>query len=416
MRNSQFILTVAGRLGFGGNNRVAAVIAVAGVSCALAVMLLTLSVSDGFRNGIRQKLSGFEADVVVQPPYLYSTGTQTEYFSATPEVLKDVSATMGQANVATVLRQPGMLKTDNDYEALVFTAYGSGHDFSFQRDNLTGGIMPAYDKGAGGDSIVISNHTASKLGLKTGDRVTACFFADGNIKARRYTVAGTFTSGFGDFDKTVCYAALPSLRRVCGLDSLGVSAVEIHGIPDNEVQVRAQNLQQLFVNRAQQLQSDSILVVDNITHTGALYLSWLDLLDTNVVVIFVLMCCVAAFTLISSLFILILNNVPTIGLLRSLGATRRQVRDIFVALSMRLVGLGMIIGNVLALTLIWVQYTWRVIPLAPDMYYLDHVPVSFSWPGFILVNAGTVVVAWLVLVLPARLASTVSPARTLAYE
>ncbi len=78
--------------------------------------------------------------------------------------------------------------------------------------------------------------------------------------------------------------------------------------------------------------------VDNIFHTGAIFFSWLDLLDTNVVVIFILMVCVAAFTLISSLFIIILDRVSTIGVLRALGATRGQVSAVFVNVALRLGG------------------------------------------------------------------------------
>lgn len=407
----------ARRLGLGGNNRVAAVIAVAGVSCALAVMLLTLSVAGGFKSAIRAKLSGFDADITIQPPYSYKYGQQSEYLNITPKLMSRARNIAPGAAISQAIRQPGMLKTADDYAVLVFTGYGYGHDFGFERGNLTEGVWPDYTGvEAGGDSIVISKTTASRLGIKTGDRVDAVFFAADNIRARKYTVAGLYESNFGDYDKTVCYASLPALQRVCRLDSTGASALEIRGVPRDSIASRAEFLQSEFIREAQLNGADSLLVVDNITHSGAMYLSWLDLLDTNVVVIFILMCCVAAITLVSSLFILILNNVPTIGLLRALGASRGQVRDIFVALAMRLVGMGMVVGNILALLIIWVQSTWRVIPLDPESYYLDHVPTEFDWPGFILINVGVAVMAWLVLILPARVASAVSPARSIRYE
>lgn len=95
--------------------------------------------------------------------------------------------------------------------------------------------------------------------------------------------------------------------------------------------------------------------MSNIFQSGAVFFSWLDLLDTNVVVIFILMVCVAAFTLISSLFIIILDRVPTIGVLRALGASRRCVSRVFVNVAMRLVGLGMLIGNAVAIGIIILQ-------------------------------------------------------------
>lgn len=403
------------RLGLGGNNRVASVIAVAGVGCALFVMMLTVSVAGGFKDAIRGKLSGFDADITVQPPYNYTYGEQSPFMDVTPEIAEAVASVTPDARTSAVLRQPGMLKTDDDYAVLVFTGYGSGHDFGFERNNLTAGVWPDYVSG-GGDSIVVSDAVASRLAISPGDRVNAVFFAGDNIRARKFTVAGLYSSNFGDYDRTVCYAPLRALQKVCGLGVTGATAFEIRGVDPDSIADKARQLQECFLSRARLAQADSVPVVDNITHSGSMYLSWLDLLDTNVVVIFALMCCVAAITLISSLFILILNNVSTIGLLRSLGASKRQVRSVFVALAMRLVGLGMIVGDVLALTVIWIENTWSVLPLDPDSYYLDHVPMQFYWIAFVTINIGVAVMAWLVLVLPARVASSVSPARSMRYE
>lgn len=416
MKKGQFVLTVANRLGLGGNNRVASVIAVVGVSCALAVMLLTLSVSQGFKTAIREKLSGFTADISVTPPYNYNKGVQSEYLTADPSTVDLIKKAVPGADISFALRQPGMLKTDDDYSVLLFTAFAPDHDFVFEKSNLTQGRFPSFRAGGGGDSIVVSQTVASRLGLKTGDRVSAFFFAGDNIRARKFTIAGLYSSNFGDFDKTVCYAPLGMLQRVCGLDSLGASAIEVRGVAPDSITQTAERLQTDFVHRAEAQQSDSILVVDNITHSGAMYLNWLDLLDTNVIVIFIIMCCVAAFTLISSLFIIILNGIPTIGILRALGAGKPMVRNVFVQVAMRLVGLGLIIGNVFAILLLWLQQKYALMPLDPEMYYLSAVPVEFFWPGIAAIDLGVIIAAWLVLILPARMASSVSPSRTMRYE
>lgn len=414
MKKNAFVLTMARRLSLGGKNRVASVIAVAGVSCAVAVMILTLSVSGGFKDAIKDKLIGFDAEITVQPPYSYTYGSQSEFLRVTPGMIKAVTSTVHEADVSAVLRQPGILKTEDDYAALVFTAFDSNHDYTFERQNMVAGRLP--DSPAGKDSIVISKIVADRLGLKTGDRVTACFFVNDNIKARKFTVSGLYASNFGDYDKTVCYTSIDMLRSVSDLDSLGASALELRHIPEDLIPSRAEMLQNHFIKIAQEEQSDSVYVVDNVTHSGAMYLNWLELLDTNVVVIFVIMCFVAAFTLISSLFILILNNVSVIGLLRSLGASKSSVRNVFVSLALRLVGSGMIIGDIISILIIWMQTTYHLIPLTPEMYYLSYVPMNFYWSGMILVNIGVVIFSWTILVLPARLASGISPAKTMRYE
>ena len=415
MKKGQFVLTVANRLGLGGNNRVASVIAVVGVSCALAVMLLTLSVSQGFKTAIRDKLSGFTADITVTPPYNYNTGVRSEYLTVDPLTVSVIKKAIPGADLSVALRQAGMLKTDDDYSVLLFTAFAPGHDYAFERSNLTDGRFPDYSTG-GGDSIVVSQTVAKRLGVKTGDRANVFFFTGDNIRARKFTVAGLYASNFGDFDKTVCYAPMETLQRVCGLDSLGASAIEVRGVRSDSIAHTAELLQTDFISLAQQQQADSVMVVDNITHSGAMYLNWLDLLDTNVIVIFILMCCVAAITLVSSLFILILNNIPAIGLLRALGASKQAVCNIFVAMTMRLVVPGMLIGDLATLLVIWVQRTYLIFPLDPESYYLSHVPMVFDWTGIVLINVGVAVMSWLVLILPARVASGISPARTMRCD
>lgn len=408
---------VARRISTGGNNGVAAFIAVAGVGCAVAVMLLTLSVAEGFRSSIRHKLGGFDADVVVQPPYDYVEGRQLPYLELTAEIQSYARQAAGQTySASTAIRLPGMLKTSDDFATLVFTGFGSGHNDTFEQSNIIEGVWPDFQSDSSITAIVISRPTALRLQLSTGDKCDAYFFVDERIRVRRFTISGIYASDFGDFDNTVCYASLRELQKICGVDSLTVTAYELRGFSDDRIPQVAEHLQQSLVRHAQLNNDVSIPVVDNSLHTGAIYINWLNLLDTNVVVIFVLMCAVAAFTLVSSLFILILNNIPTIGLLRAMGASKRSVRSIFILVSMRLVGGGLLLGNAFALLIIWIQSVWHILPLDPDMYYLSYVPVSFDFIGFILIDLGVVLMAWLTLILPARIAGTISPARTMRYE
>lgn len=128
------------------------------------------------------------------------------------------------------------------------------------------------------------------------------------------------------------------------------------------------------------------------------------------------MCCVGSLTLISSLFIIILDNIRTIGILRSIGATRGYVDAIFVRICMRLVGWGIIVGNAIGLGFGYIQERWYPIGLDPEMYYLDKVPYTFDWISILLINVGVAILAWCVLIFPAKVAGRISPVKTLRYE
>jgi lipoprotein-releasing system permease protein len=147
-----------------------------------------------------------------------------------------------------------------------------------------------------------------------------------------------------------------------------------------------------------------------------MYFNWLALLDANVVVILIIMSLVSGFTLISCVFILILQRVRMIGVLKSLGATNRQIRRVFILLGLRVVGLGLVIGNCVGIALLSLQAYFHLLPLDPESYYLTYVPVLLDWRHVLLLNGCAVLLAGMLLLIPASLVSRISPAKTMHYE
>ncbi len=392
-------------------------IAVVSIALAVVVLELTLAVVAGFRSEIIRKISGFEPDISVLPAYDYQLGGTESVLEITARLEDIINESLPGVTVVKEFRFPAVLKTEGDFSAIILRGYGQGHDFGFERDNVVKGQWPDMLSSESPNRIVVSAMTARELGLDVGDKVDAYFFVDGNIKARRPEVAAIYESNFGENDKLTAYAPVAWLQKVAGVDSMTVTSLGIReGIPNDDISEKAGALQQRLVDAARTGVLDKIYVVDNITHTGAVYYSWLDLLDTNVVVIFILMACVAGFTLVASLFILILERVRTIGLLRAMGMSVRQVRDVFVMLAMRLVAAGLLIGNIFGLGIIFAQRYWNFIPLNPEMYYLSSVPVEVSWWQIAILNAAILVVLWAVMVIPAQMVSTVSPSQTMRYD
>lgn len=410
--NVSYWLSQRLRLRSEGGSGAGVVIAVAGVALAVVIMELTLAVVLGFKNGIRDRLMGFDAQINVEAPY----GSTDGILHVTPELQSIIAAELPGTEARMVLRQPALLKTDNDFHGLVFLAQSPEADFSFERSNIVAGEWPDYAADSCDNKIVVSQQVADALGLGIGDKVYSTFFIDGDIKMRRHTVAALYRSDFGEYDFNIAYASLRSMQRVAGIDSTACHRLDIRGIDIDDIAPEAAGLQQAFIDAAARGDVDELYTVDNVTHTGAVYFSWLELLDTNVVVIFILMLAVAGLTLISSLFILILERVRLIGVLRAMGASKPLVRRIFVDMAMRLVGLGMLIGNVIGLGLVWLQHSTKLITLDPQMYYLSAVPMEFNIPAIIALNLGVALAAWLILVLPARLASSIDPAKAISYE
>lgn len=388
-------------------------IAVAGVALALMIMELSLAVSAGFKHEIERKLLGFDAAIAVLPAYDFNTGRTASEMTPSAELSDVISEVLPASRQVEAFRRHAILKTDSNFLAVECLAYGPSHDNSFEQGNLVRGRFTASD-----DSIVISSFMARNLGIDTAHRVFLYFFVDGTPKARRLFVSGIYNSNFSDYDRSILYTSLPLLQGL-GENPSSVSALNIEGLSGTDVDSiidRSRRLQQAIIDNYARGRLAEVHSVTNVVEQGAVFFSWLGLLDTNVVVIFILMACVAAFTLISSLFIIILDRIPTIGILRSLGASKAVVSRIFLNIALRLVGLGMIIGNILALSVIFIQKATGFLPLDPEMYYLDKVPFEISWLAVLLLNVGVILGAWLILILPSRIAARIDPSATMRYE
>ena len=286
---------------------------------------------------------------------------------------------------------------------------------SFEHANIIEGSFPNEVKD-GTSEIAISRHTANQLHLNLNDKIYVYFFVDGSLKTRRATIGGIYDSNLSEYDKMVAYAPMEFLQNVMGVDSISGTQLEITGVAIGDIDSYAMELQQSLSEAMQSGELDAFYPVTTVLQSGAIYFNWLSLLDTNVVVIFALMLCVALFTLVSSLYLIILDRIPTIGLLKSMGASRKWLVRLFVSLGIRLALIGIIIGNFIGVGICVVQRITGFVKLDPEMYYLSEVPIKIDILPFALLNIGVVVVAYLILFIPARSAAKIDPTESIRFE
>lgn len=410
-----FEMMIARRLKLSGEGRrpsAAVVIAVAGVALSLTVMLLSLGVVLGFKSAIREKVTGFDAHITVHPASAWATEETPLFLRESPELDRLIAQTPGLSGAEPLVEQSAMLKTDSAFQALVLHGVPvGGRSWRFVNENLREGAMPDND----GD-IAVSAITARMLSLQPGDRIFAYFFIDGAVKARRVTVSGIYDTSFGDYDRNLAFVPVGFARSVAGASSEDASRVRIWLDDTDDIDEAARVLHSDMSEASALGHLEGAYTISTVLQTGILYFNWLDLLDTNVVVILTLMMVVAAFTLVSSLFIIILERVNMIGLLKALGATNGSITRIFVYLGQGVVAKGIALGALLGVGLLFVQWRWRLLPLDPEAYYLDYVPVEFNLALMGAVCVGVFVISWAVLLIPGRLIAGIDPASTMRYE
>lgn len=394
------------------------VIGTAGVTLAIVIMILAIAVVSGFKQEITGKLKGFNADVTIHAQTQPDNPAFTAGIRLSDSLAHIISQTAPLTSANLIIRQPAIFKTDSDFQGIILKGLPSGKSWDFVAANLTQGQIPGSSPGSV-NTVVISSTTASQLGLKPGDDVLTHFLDDNSLRTRKLHITGIYDTHFHDFDATLAFTPLAMLQKLAKADSLTGTAVELR-LTDSDVHAAdavAQALADRFISATVDRPANPMLYrTESIRESCAMYLNWLDLLDTNVVVIIVLMACVSGFTLISSLFIIILSRVGTIGLLKAIGATNLQIRRTFIYMAQRLVFRGMLLGNAIAITLILIQNRWHILHLDPDNYYLSFVPAQLSWIGILSVNIGVLIISALILILPSHIIAGISPAKSLRFE
>lgn len=391
------------------------VIAIVGIALSIVVMMLAMSIVYGFKKEIRSKVTGFDSQVTVYPAS-YDGVSDGGYIDFSPELRKVIDGTDLFLAPSLVLQQPAIIKTDTTFQAVLIKGIGDGPGWDFVSDNIIAGELPEYSDEEDGNKVIVSEIIANKLGLKLGDKVNAYFFIDNSLKARRIELAAIYNTNFGDYDKAFIFSSLPFVQKVVGVGNNQGSRIELMTSGRESVDESALKLQNEMMLACYTGKLNGTYRLATVTENGMMYFNWLELLDTNVVVILVLMALVSGFTLISSLFIIILERVNMIGVLKALGATNGEIRRIFSYVAQKLVILGMLIGDILGIAFLLIQKYTRFLPLDPEAYYLDYVPVEINWLQIILLNIGVFLISWLMILIPGQLVAKITPASSIKYE
>jgi len=125
---------------------------------------------------------------------------------------------------------------------------------------------------------------------------------------------------------------------------------------------------------------------------------------------------VAGFNMISGLLILILERTQMIGTLKSMGAKNKSLRLVFLYQAAYITAKGMLWGNIIGIAICLIQDHFRLIPLDPASYFIDAVPININILHILLLNAGTLFITFLMLLVPSGIISRISPDKTIKFD
>lgn len=388
-------------------------IAMIGIAIGLAVMIITVSVVLGFKHTIRDKVVGFGSHIRVEN-FISSQGNAPAPVCIDDSLVNELKRIPGVKHVERYSMTQGILKTDDDFMGVALKGIGEDYDLSFLKSNLLKGTMPSFSSKKSSYQLVVSQMTANKLGLAVGDRIMAYFISYDRVRARKFTVAAIYETNMTQFDEVMCFTDLPTAVKLNNWEEDRCSGAELLVDDFGQLNETASKVVER-INRHTDHYGE-ILTSHTIYESYPQIFSWLSLLDMNVWIILGLMICVAGFTMISGLLIIILERTQMIGLLKALGARNDSIRHTFLWFAAFIVGQGLVWGNIIGIGLVVLQQQTGLVSLNPANYYVSTAPMELNIPLIVLLNVATLCVTLFILVLPSLLVSHIHPARSMRYE
>ena len=393
-------------------SRPAVRIATIGIALGLAVMLISVAVVIGFKNEIRNKTIGFGGHIQITN-FDNNNTYEMNPIKADKALMNKISSIDGVKHVQRFATKPGIIKTDNEFQGIVVKGIDKDFDWKFFKSNLVEGQILDVSGDTPSNKVVLSKYLANLLGLKLGDSFFTYFIQD-QVRARKFKIVGIYSTNFIEYDKLFILADMRQVQALNNWSADSFSGVEVLINDFDKLDQVGDAVYDATANKF--TKQGNAYTAQTIKQINPQIFSWLQLLDTNVWVILILMLAVAGFNMISGLLILILERTNMIGILKSLGSTDWSVRKIFLYHSFFLIAKGMLWGNAIGLSLCAIQYFTGIIPLDPQAYYVATVPVSFNWLYIVLLNVGTLLASLLMMIGPSYLITKITPAKIIRYE
>ncbi|MFD2203054.1 ABC transporter permease [Shivajiella indica] len=380
-------------------------IAVASVAIGIAISLISFMILGGFQNEISNKVFSFTGHFQVMK-FMSGNAFEESPTSKKTDFFKEYPSEAYITHVQSFAHKPGLLKGDEEVEGVLMKGVGPEFDSISFKTSIKKGRFIQFSDSMASNEIILSTKIANKLLLDVGDRVTM-YYVQEPPRFRRLEIVGLYETFLEDFDNKIIIGDIQVIRNLNSWSEDQVGGFEVFVQDPSKLDENEELLYDIM---------DFDLKLVKVKDKYIEIFDWLHLLNNNVYVFLGLILFVAAFNMVSILFILIMERTQMIGILKSLGAKNSQIRRIFVWNGVRIIGRGLLYGNALALVFGYLQDQFRLIPLDPVNYYMSFVPIFWNWPIFITLNLVVLLVTTLVLFLPAMVISNIQPIKSIRFD
>ena len=382
---------------------------IAGVAVGVTALLTVLSVMNGFESEIQTRIAGTDAHVVL-------LGETAAGISGGDALAERVKREPGVVASAPFTYTKAMVLRNGLSEGLVV----KGVDLARERavTTVANNITPSLDALTDGDErtlpgLVLGSELAAHVGAGVGDTVVLASLSPDRSplgytpKLRRFRVEGLFRSGLYTYDSSFGFTSIPASQVFFGLGD-AVTGIEVRLADMFEAPQAAARL--LRALDRPEVRSNNWIELNRNLFT------WMKLEKTVMFVILALIVLVAAFNVVSTLFMVVLEKRGDIGVLKALGATRATVLQVFLCEGLLIGGLGTGAGTALGAGLIAVLQRYPFVHLPGDVYFIERLPVRPELGDFGAVILAALTLCLLAALYPAWRASLLDPVEAIRRQ
>ncbi|WP_256962623.1 ABC transporter permease [Sphingobacterium cellulitidis] len=380
-------------------------VTVGALALAIMAIILAVAILNGFKDEITEKQRGFFGDIIILKNEKNDSYVNTP-ISLDAQQIDRIKQNPNVLEVYPFATKAGIMNVKGEVEGVLLKGIDKDYDQNFLSKTILEGDTIDFSAENADNQLLISSLMANRLHLKVGESFIMHFIQE-PVKKRKFIVKGIFTTNSEELDKTYVIGSLPLIQRLNNLEDGQAGGYE----------VRVKDFNQLF-KTTDDLNNNlgSGLYATNVVIQMQDIFNWLNMLDMNDNIIFVLMVVVAVINMISALLISILERSPMIGMLKALGMRNGKIRTVFLYNSLYLIGYGLILGNLIAIGLYFFQTSTHFFKLDPSIYYVSFVPMEISWMTVLWLNISLIGIALLTLFIPSMLISRISPIKTIQFK
>jgi len=377
-------------------------LAIIGLGVGIAALVLTAAIYKGFEDTISNKIAGFDGHIRIQD---FLGRPIPNNSSALDSILFDFTLNHPDAEIKSFVQGPAMMRKGLKAEGIILEGL-NGKD-------LPAALNKIIIDGNGQLSertIIIGKRLADEYQLNVGDPfvvfdLSSMMDITGMKRLIQFTIGGIFHSGLVEYDNSMVYTRIEKAQYLFNFNE------EISG---NIIYLNNTD----FQSAADEIESRLGYPYYTLTwkekhHT---LFKWLAVQKLPILLIFGMIALVAVVNIISALTMIVLEKNRSIGSLQAIGLSRRTIMSLFLVKGTIIGVVGSIFGLTLALFFGWLQMKYHILSIEEDIYFMDHIPVSFDFSQILIIIIFGIACSLLASLWPTNIASRVKPAVALRYE